>query len=63
MASWLKESLRLTIEFQPLDAIKLVVHRTTEQRGRESLAFAGSLRSIDDVLTALHAVEIYRGAT
>lgn len=62
MASWLKEGLRLTIEFQPVDVIKLVVHRTTEQRGRESLAFAGSLRTIDDVLSALDAVEIYRGA-
>ena len=62
MASWLNEGLRLTIEFQPVDAIKLVVHRTTEQRGRESLAFSGSLRTIDNVLAALDAVEIYRGA-
>jgi hypothetical protein len=62
MASWLKENIRLTVEFQPVDSIKLVVHRTSEDRGRESLAFAGSLRTIDSVLAAFEAVEVYRGA-
>ena len=60
MVSWITSVGRLTIEFLQNDQVRLVAHHSPESASAESLAFEGSLKSIETILSPIKAVGLFR---